>query len=564
MQAVPRAVVLRRLLLAAGLALLALLLVAGRASAAGPERYNCPVGFIWDRMSGTACVQEKVPTNGKIGYDGHALCIDPYVGIYEFRPTTDGKPPPGAPYTSFSYLLECVTPAEFEARQARAGQPAVLADAARLLASEGRSLPPGEVILLGALGSGTILIAAAPAFRRQGGLKPATVVGQPPASTSATESAPAAPPAEEASQPVLPTDPDEIRRRLKTLDEVDVNLRAQSVVIREKADAGRLTPQDVVAWAGIVSDLVGLLPFPPTQLPAGIVSMASNIAGLVGDAYDTRALDRAVRANLADVARMQGIIAAEREQLTTALDANQHGPVPEEPPEAPPVDPALLPDETLRAERDRLNDHVSQRFEEDQRTSRELDRLRAAQRQQEDQVRALRRVLDAMDADREGLDKSLFGGANTTENILAGLDGFVRAHQEGRLAVLDALAHDAMVEAPLSGFGAAFDRAVEARAKLQGVRTAAEFGSLVGGATAALSAQQWLVERSAEQAHQLIEQAIEGHQYQVGRLDQDARLAQERANATERAFHDSVSRRNALRAEFDRRSIERGEILWPR
>lgn len=88
---------------------------AGIASAAPdePDDKNCPPGFTWIRMSGTGCVQEDLPANGKIGYDGNSLCIDGYVGIYERRATTDGEPAPGGPYTSFAYLLSCVTPEEY-------------------------------------------------------------------------------------------------------------------------------------------------------------------------------------------------------------------------------------------------------------------------------------------------------------------------------------------------------------------------------------------------------------------------------------------------------------------
>jgi hypothetical protein len=72
-------------------------------------------------MSGTGCVQERstLPEHGKIGYDGHALCIEPYIGIYEQRKTTDGQPAPGSPYTSFAYLKKCVTQEQYDAAIAK-------------------------------------------------------------------------------------------------------------------------------------------------------------------------------------------------------------------------------------------------------------------------------------------------------------------------------------------------------------------------------------------------------------------------------------------------------------
>ena len=58
-----------RLLACAGFAALALLALARPVAAEDPQRYNCPDGFDWIRMSGTACVQQidTLPTNGKIG-----------------------------------------------------------------------------------------------------------------------------------------------------------------------------------------------------------------------------------------------------------------------------------------------------------------------------------------------------------------------------------------------------------------------------------------------------------------------------------------------------------------
>ena len=104
-----------------GIVLLAvgLMLVVSATSARAQERENCPDGFFWERMSGQCCVQDRktLPRNGKIGYTGNSLCIEGYEGIYERRPTTNGEGPPGCPgYTSFVYLVECVTPEEWDKR----------------------------------------------------------------------------------------------------------------------------------------------------------------------------------------------------------------------------------------------------------------------------------------------------------------------------------------------------------------------------------------------------------------------------------------------------------------
>ena len=104
-----------------GIVLLAvgLMLVVSATSARAQERENCPDGFVWERKSGQCCVQDRstLPRNGKIGYTGNSLCIEGYEGIYERRPTTNGEGPPGCPgYTSFAYLVECVTPEEWDKR----------------------------------------------------------------------------------------------------------------------------------------------------------------------------------------------------------------------------------------------------------------------------------------------------------------------------------------------------------------------------------------------------------------------------------------------------------------
>jgi len=104
-------------LLVGGFALFAM-----AASARAQERENCPDGFFWVRMSGQCCVQDQstLPAHGKIGYTGNSLCEDNWYEVYDRRATTNGEGPPGCPgYTSFVFLLECVSSFE-EAQQRQA------------------------------------------------------------------------------------------------------------------------------------------------------------------------------------------------------------------------------------------------------------------------------------------------------------------------------------------------------------------------------------------------------------------------------------------------------------
>ena len=84
-------------------------LFAAAASVYAQERKNCPEGFVWERMSGQCCVQDRstIPSHGKIGYTGNSLCEDGWYEVYDRRPTTNGEGPPGCPYNSFVFLLEC-------------------------------------------------------------------------------------------------------------------------------------------------------------------------------------------------------------------------------------------------------------------------------------------------------------------------------------------------------------------------------------------------------------------------------------------------------------------------
>lgn len=113
------------------LAVFLLDLALGSPGALAQERKNCPEGFVWIRWSPNGCSQEILPAHGKIGFDGHAICEEGYQGIYQRRETTDGKSPPGSPYTSFPYLLQCVTPQEFAALEAAGELPGQAAASGR-------------------------------------------------------------------------------------------------------------------------------------------------------------------------------------------------------------------------------------------------------------------------------------------------------------------------------------------------------------------------------------------------------------------------------------------------
>jgi hypothetical protein len=91
-------------LLAGLLAVFLLDLALGAPGALAQEKKNCPAGFVWERWSPNGCSQEKLPEHGYIDYDGWGTCEAGYQADIEQRPTTDGKPPPGSPRTSFPYL----------------------------------------------------------------------------------------------------------------------------------------------------------------------------------------------------------------------------------------------------------------------------------------------------------------------------------------------------------------------------------------------------------------------------------------------------------------------------
>ena len=539
-----------------GLAVFALLVLAPPAGAEDPQRYNCPGGFDWIRMSGTACVQQRdtLPVNGKIGYDGHALCIDPFAGIYETRPTTDGKGVPGNPATSYAYLLECVTQQELAARQARAAEAARLGDASRLLADGGTRPPPGELLLLGALGSGALVFAALPALRRRPGVVPPAPAG--PGATAEPE--PVTPPVVEAPADAMPTDPAELRQRIARLDEIDKELVERIEHYRTEAAAGRLTPQDYVEWAGIVSDLIGWIP--AIQLPAGILSIAANLAGMVGEAYDTRDIDRSIREGLGEMARLRGILAVERDACRAALDVAEHPPKPT----VPLVDPALLPDQALRDERARAHRRTLDACDRQRDATEKWIELRTSLRQQEQRVDWLQDHLPDLDTPPT---RELAQTENTWTNLLAGINSYALSTRETDLKASVAGARDDLLAALERGASRdanlALNEAAASGGAVSGVERAGHVTSVVSVVTAAVSMYEWFREQNVEQQRVIVEQAMEGMRYEAGRLETQIRQAEQRMNRAGDAVEAEASRRRVLSAEIDMRAARGGHLLWP-
>ncbi|MBP1704581.1 MAG: hypothetical protein H6Q36_320 [Chloroflexi bacterium] len=371
MHAVRRSPDLRRLVIATGLACLALLLAARLAAAAEPERKNCPDGFVWIRMSGTACVQEKVPPNGKIGYDGHAICYDPYVGIYEFRPTTDGKSPPGAPYTAFSYLLECVTPEE-KARRVAASQGQLNQAALAQFMAENLVRYPSttEIVILGVTAAGTVLAAAgAIKVGNPGGRVTAPPVPSGPAalgptltSAAPSDAAGATAPAEKPpEEPVIPgldesLPPDtSAERRAEIIREIEADPLYRDLVARDagirqlieriasETDPSKWSLADALEVGGDLAAVLSLIP--GLSLPAGVISLIGTIGSATAGQYSTEQIDEARRTLVEELSILRGRIASERDAVVkehaTGVDAH------------PPQEPSRTPgeEEARRAER---------------------------------------------------------------------------------------------------------------------------------------------------------------------------------------------------------------------
>jgi hypothetical protein len=504
-------------------------------------------------MSGTGCVQQDLPANGKTGYDGHPLCVDPFIGIFEQRPTTDGKGVPGNPATSFPYLVECVTPQEFEDRQQDAGTSVPPDAGEQILKDSGMPLPPGQLVLLGALGTGALVFAALPNLRRRNGGKSADPV-------SAAQ-APAPPPSTPEGQDKgeAPLDAGELNRRITALDKIDKDLERQMEEYRQKAAAGQLTPQDVVTWTGIIADFAGLIP--GAQVPAGVLSLAANMAGMVGEAwFDTRELTRAVREGLGAMAWLRGQIAGDRATYAEALAELEKasGPV------VPPVAPEHLPDKTLRDARDQAQQRTLEAAQEAVDSADDWIRKSEKLREKQRQIDYLNDHLPDLD---DPPTREQAADANVWLDLAAGLDSMTKHHQSVKATAGSKAARDALMKIfqgkPLSGvFPGALDEAVELGATARSTSTAGKYASGVSGVSAAVSMYNWFHSRSVEEQRVIVEQAIEGLQYEAGRLEAEARQAEAKMNQASARSKAEAARRRALSAEIDVRDARAGNLLW--
>jgi hypothetical protein len=549
---------LERLLAAAGLAMLAVLVVVPVVLAEEPLRYNCPDGFVWIRMSGTGCVQETVPTNGKIGYDGHALCIDPYVGIYETRGTTDGKGVPGNPATSFTYLLECVTPEEAVQRQVAGGG----GDLTSLLAGTPTELPDAEdLVVIGLTGTGGILLAAS-RFRRPTKPPAASSTGSPSRPLPSTSAPPGT--SSPALEP-LPTDPEEVRRKLDELAAVDATLASLADRIRAAADAGQLSGQDWVTFLGMLADAVALIPIPPVQLAAGGVSIGASLSLAVSDAagWDERAIHRDMRRRLDDIARMRGIIMADREILEQRREAPD--PPPEQVPGRIDLDPTTMPDQMLREERERSQARVDQAELARVKRSAEVTRLMHERWRAEDRVRDLRRVLDAYDAARDSDLREGVSDATTGADLLAGVDGFVEQWGESAALALRDTSRRLMRESfDTADFWEQANAARGAGELAEQAGRASRWASYAGAGAAAATGYQWLQDFSAEQQRVVIERVLEQHVHDAAELAQQKLRAEQEEQQLWAECRDAVRHRDAIWAEAEGRAKAQGHVLWTR
>jgi hypothetical protein len=551
-----------RLLAVAGFAAVALLALARPVAAEEPERKNCPDGFIWIRSSGTACVQETVPANGRIGYDGHAICNDGYAGVYEFRGTTDGKGVDGNPASAYSYLLECVTPEEASRRKA-AGTPG---DLTKLLAGRQAERPSAEeVVVIGLTATGGILVVAS-RFRIRP--KPGTGAATsptPPALAQPTEEAETTPPPE--PEP-LPTDPAEIEQRLGQLREIDEKLRQVADKIREDANAADWTWEDVVTLVGGISDILG--PFTGPGSPyVGAVSVAANLSQMTAEMAgwtDVRSTYREMRRHLEEIARMRGMIAGDVQALQDALVAAA------KPPDSGPgridVDPAVLPDQVLREEKERAQQRVSDAFDVDRRASDEADALRDERRAQQEALDYWRRSLAEFDRQRrERQLPSDAGKANTDINLAAAFDGYVQQYGEEAAAKVVKAASEDLGAARLAGRDfvevATTASVRDAAADLaDGALRAGSVANVVGAGTGYMSLTELFTERTAEQQRAILEREAESIAYRLGELDRLVTRADQRAELTTQTFRDEVAHRDAVRAEASRRAEQQGHVLW--
>ena len=576
MHAVHWSPLFRRLVLATGLALVALLLGARAAAGAEPERKNCPAGFVWVRMSGTACVQEKLPPNGRIGYDGHAICNDEYVGIYEFRPTKDGSPPPGAPYTAFSYLLECVTPEEKARRVAAASGHVNEGQLAQFLAENLVRFPrTEELVILGITAAGTVL-AAAGAIKGAALGGAATSVrlavpgGSPPFGPTLVPAAPPTPGVIPGLDESLPQDVTAERRaevageiaadpKYQDLVAIDDRIRQLMERVASEADPSRWRLADVLEVGGDIAAVLSLIP--GLSLPAGVISLIGTIGSAAAGQYSTEEVDEARRTLIEQLSMLRGRLASERDAVVKEYATGVPAHPPEEPPRTPAEEEASrterrerdsttlrgLDNGALDAERQRRTDGAVEALEKLQEADRRVADLERAKRELDIRHDVLNNWIELLRGTRGASlvapGVSVPTGAVATD--LARGDATTRAALVARASEEAREAWDWM-KALKSGDDVAFlpgTTAQAAQAGLGGVSAAANVASLA----------DWEMDRATEQNLGEIHAITSRLEFVRGRFAADLERAVEQQAVVRRAYETAVFDRRTAFEEFFRR-----------
>lgn len=514
------------------------------------ERGNCPEGFVFIRTSGTGCVQQTFPPHGRRNSVGESICADGYRGITELRPTT-GEIPGNPQATSFGYLVECVPSAEYDEQQSQIddGLPtdtdeASVADDSRdvgerlddlagALASGADSLSAGQGALLAVVGTGALVLAAAPMIR--GHAVSEAAPPEPPGRPSLGEWAdrslaelealdeargesgvePQADEQEPARQPVLAADlsADELRQRIETLNQMEKDLAAKTEEYRHKARTGQITDTDLVTWVGIVADFASLLH--PGFAGA---SLWATGAGLLDETYNPRDTHRAIREGLGEMARLRGVIDVQRDGYRVALDAIEKDDVDDQIAE-------LLPDPSPEEYSDSELEH------EFEKVGRQLES--AWQRSAE----ARQAVIEAERKRRQA-------------------DALIRKFQarlsRGETSDVQEANRALSLDSGLVGLAAGTDATVAAKTAQ---------GASVASAT--VSAVEWFESRSAEQQRVIDETEIARLKYQAGRLDAGVVQAEEASELAHREAvrvrrrHDELAKRvNEVRARRESEAMQ--------
>lgn len=539
------------------------------------ERGNCPEGFVFDRGSGTGCVQENYPPHGRRSYTGTSICEDGYREISERRPTT-GTIPGNPSATSFSYLIECVPSAEYDERLSqlereggsgaedqRGAAESDTADeevvgVAGSLASSASTLSAGQGALLAAVGTGALILAAAPMVRAHpsGPTKPPEPSGetaaqpqppQPPsgATSSRTDAFGGTP--SEASQEVLEElSLEELNRRIEASAKYDEKLAAIIEEYRSKASASRLTPEDYVAFTGLVADTIATL---KPGLLTGSASLLAKWLGEIAETTSTRDMDRDIREGLAELARLRGAFHAEHEWLVmvrdkkvsvtdATRDAESSAP-PEEP-----IPVMWVAEDALEAEYEKAQDGVSKAADL-------LRQTRNAWEQHHDSLTQLNDDIHAAKARLWDSDAAQDGARAETRGITTVNEGASAASASG-----------AVVNEWVEDVSRGVSKAPRGRLFMKAAGSAAEVGSV---ASTGLSLHQWIGDKSVELSRAELEETIEQLSYDQGRLENETHHLDQRLQRATEEFDTRVARRDELRArwrETQARHRERDFAEW--